>query len=122
MLPSARLFPPVTNPFPALTDISLNLSPMKRKSFLRTGVAALTSLVLPVAGFAKRVGKGFFVPAGKDRNESPLVLFEGDTFYSKISTNDSDGDIYMYESTRIKPGGPPQHDHKDQDEKWYILQ
>ena len=95
---------------------------MKRKSFLRTGITAFAGLMVPFISFARRTGKGFFVAAGKDRNESPLVLFEGDTFYSKIATDDSDGEVYIYESTRVKPGGPPLHVHYDQDEWWYVLQ
>ncbi|MBS1659531.1 MAG: cupin domain-containing protein [Bacteroidetes bacterium] len=99
---------------------------MKRKSFLKLTLSALSALALPViavaAPFWRRIGKGFFVAAGKDRADTPLVLFEGDTFYSKISTSDTDGSLYVYESSRIKPGGPPLHVHYDQDEWWFILQ
>jgi mannose-6-phosphate isomerase-like protein (cupin superfamily) len=73
------------------------------------------------APLLRRIGKGFFVAAGKDRTDTPLVLFEGDSFYSKVSTNDTDGSLYIYESDRINPGGPPLHVHYDQDEWWYVL-
>ena len=99
---------------------------MKRKSFLQLTLSAAGALAAPVIAIAgpllRRVGKGFFVGAGKDRADAPLVLFEGDTFFSKISTGDTDGSVYVYESTRMKPGGPPLHVHYDQDEWWYILQ
>ena len=99
---------------------------MKRTSFLQLTFSALGALAFPFAAVAapllRRIQKGFFVAAGKDRNDAPLVLFEGDTFFGKISTNDTDGNIYVYESTRVKPGGPPLHLHYDQDEWWYILQ
>jgi mannose-6-phosphate isomerase-like protein (cupin superfamily) len=99
---------------------------MKRTSFLKLTLAAFGSVVTPVLAFAtpllRRVGKGFFVAAGKDRTDAPLVLFEGDTFYAKVSTGDTDGSLYIYESTRVKPGGPPLHVHYDQDEWWYVLQ
>ena len=99
---------------------------MKRKSFLKVSLSALGALATPVIAIAvpvlRRIGKGFFVAAGKDRADAPLSLFEGDTFYSKISTSDTDGSLYVYESTRINPGGPPLHVHYDQDEWWYILQ
>jgi mannose-6-phosphate isomerase-like protein (cupin superfamily) len=106
---------------------------MKRSSFLRLALSGLAAIAAPItaitapivalaAPLLRRVGKGFFVAAGKDRSEAPLSLFEGDTFFAKIATNDTDGAIYMYESTRVKPGGPPLHVHYDQDEWWYILQ
>ncbi|HTI89079.1 MAG TPA: cupin domain-containing protein [Puia sp.] len=102
---------------------------MKRKSFLKVSLSALgalgalaTPVIASAASVLRRLGKGFFVAAGKDRADAPLVLFEGDTFYSKVSTGDTDGFLYVFESSRIKPGGPPLHVHYDQDEWWYILQ
>jgi mannose-6-phosphate isomerase-like protein (cupin superfamily) len=32
------------------------------------------------------------------------------------------GDMYVFESTRSKEGGPPLHYHYDQDEWWCVLQ
>jgi mannose-6-phosphate isomerase-like protein (cupin superfamily) len=69
----------------------------------------------------KRVDKGLKVDAGKDRFSKPITLFEGDTFYTKVSTADTDGDVYVFESTRVKEGGPSFHVHYEQDEFWYIL-
>ncbi len=40
-----------------------------------------------------------------------ISLFEGDTFYCKVSSKDTDGDIYMFESVRVKEGGPALHTH-----------
>jgi mannose-6-phosphate isomerase-like protein (cupin superfamily) len=68
------------------------------------------------------VDKGFFVPAGKGRFDDGISLFEGDTFYTKVSTKDTDGAIYMFESSRHKEGGPPLHFHYHQDEWWYVLE
>ena len=65
--------------------------------------------------------KGFLVKNGKDRFDKPLSLFDGDRFYSKVSAKDTDGDLYIFESIRLKEGGPPLHYHYDQDEWWYIL-
>ena len=70
----------------------------------------------------RRIGKGIRVSAGKDRFDMPISLFEGDTFYTKVSTKDTDGDLYIFESTRDKKGGPPLHYHYEQDEWWYILE
>jgi mannose-6-phosphate isomerase-like protein (cupin superfamily) len=62
------------------------------------------------------------VGTGKDRFDKSISLFEGDTFFTKISTRDTNGDLYVFESTRVKNGGPAQHYHYDQDEWWYVLQ
>ncbi len=99
---------------------------MKRNSFIRSCLAAGAFLVTPFATIAKsshrdRMDKGLKIDAGKDRFGKPISLFEGDTFYTKISTKDTEGDIYLFESTRIKEGGPSYHLHFDQDEYWYIL-
>jgi len=69
-----------------------------------------------------RPGKGIFVANGKDRFNKSLSLFDGDTFYCKVSTADTDGGLYVIETTRDKKGGPPLHLHPDQDEWWYVLE
>ena len=82
----------------------------------------------PLFAFSKtkhtsaRVTKGFKVDAGKDRSDESITLMEGDTFYTKVSTMDTDGDLFAFESTRIKNGGPPLHYHYTQDEWFYILE
>lgn len=100
---------------------------MKRNTFLRTCLAAAAMLsaqlhLLAKAKFKNRLDKGFRVPAGKDRFEKPISLFEGDTFFTKVSTKDTDGDVYVFESSRLKEGGPSFHLHFEQDEFWYVLQ
>ncbi|MGZ3846062.1 MAG: cupin domain-containing protein [Flavisolibacter sp.] len=100
---------------------------MKRNAFLKLCLAAGALLQAPLTSFARlpfriRAGKGIKVDAGQDRFGKPMSLFEGDTFYTKISTTDTDGDIYLFESSRVKEGGPALHYHYEQDEYWYILQ
>ena len=99
---------------------------MNRNSFLKLCLAVGSFLSTPFAVMSrsnnkKRVDKGIKVAAGKDRFDKPLSLFEGDTFYCKVSTNDTDGDLYIFDSTRLKEGGPPLHYHYSQDEWWYII-
>src|SRR3954468_6163088 len=99
---------------------------MNRNSFLKLGLAAGTFLAAPITLMAKpfkknRVGKGIKVDAGNDRSGKPISLFEGDTFYTKVSTADTEGDVYVFESTRVKEGGPSFHLHYAQDEFWYVL-
>lgn len=100
---------------------------MNRNSFLKLGLTIGTFLSTPFILMAKsinkkRVGKGIKVDAGKDRFGESIRLFDGDTFFCKVSTKDTDGDLYIFESTRDKKGGPPLHYHYEQDEWWYILE
>jgi mannose-6-phosphate isomerase-like protein (cupin superfamily) len=100
---------------------------MKRINFLRACLATGAFLASPFHLLAKsiekfRVEKGFKVDAGKDRFSKSISLLEGDIFSTKVSTKDTDGDIYVFESIRVKEGGPTHHVHFEQDEWWYVLQ
>ncbi|MGX5817693.1 cupin domain-containing protein [Chitinophaga lutea] len=100
---------------------------MKRSSFLKLGAMAGALLSLPfhlIAKLSAKPGdeKGFKVGAGKDRFGKPTTPFEGDDFYTKVSTGDTNGGMYVFESTRIKEGGPILHTHYETDEWWYVLQ
>lgn len=106
---------------------------MKRTDFLKITLAAVPvgltfrSLATAKGGSGRgevkeRIGKGFIVAAGKDRNDKSISVMDGDVFFTKVSTGDTAGDLYIYESTRVKEGGPPLHVHNEQDEWWYVLQ
>lgn len=100
---------------------------MTRSSFVRIFVTAGSFLAFPMVLAAKsfnrfRINKGIKVDAGKDRFNEPLPVHDGDVFYCKVSAKDTDGDLYIFESTRANKGGPPLHYHFEQDEWWYILE
>ena len=98
---------------------------MQRSTFLKMCVTVTSMLCTPFAVLAKqkdRDKKPFKVDAGKDRFDKPITLFEGDTFYTKVSGKDTESDLYIYESTRVKKGGPALHKHYNQDEHWYVLE
>src|SRR5687768_3393881 len=94
---------------------------MKRNIFLKfllgAGLMNLSSFRLK----AGKLQKGFFVQNGKDRHNSHLTRQPGDLIYNKVSTADTEGDLYIFDTTRIKKGGPPLHFHFDQDEWWYVI-
>lgn len=71
---------------------------------------------------ARRINKGIKVAAGQDRFGKPISLLEGDVFTTKVSGQDTNGDLYIYESIRLKKGGVPLHYHYEQDEWWYVLE
>ncbi|QDA62380.1 cupin domain-containing protein [Hymenobacter jejuensis] len=99
---------------------------MNRNHFLQACLATGALLAFPMTLAARamrrpRVSKGFAVKATEDRFNQPMSLFEGDTFLTKIATADTDGDLYVFESRRVKEGGPAHHYHFTQDEWWYVL-
>ena len=98
---------------------------MQRNAFLKWCLSLSGLGVIPFTGaaqFADRIKKGFKVESGKDRFGKSLSPFKGDTFFTKVSTQDTDGDFFIFESTRLDEGGPAMHVHFDQDEWWYILE
>ena len=100
---------------------------MQRNRFMKICLAAGATLTAPVVGFGNFLNKfrekaGFKVDSGKDRNNKSMSLLDGDVFDCKISAKDTDGDIYVFESKRIKEGGPEHHYHFEQDEWWYVLE
>lgn len=99
---------------------------MNRNLFLRACLSAGAFLSAPFTALSQlnkreRVDKCIKVNAGKDRFGKPISLFAGDTFYTKVSSKDTDGDVYVFESTRVKEGGPTLHLHYDQDEFRYVI-
>ncbi len=99
---------------------------MRRRSFIKLSGVAIPAVAIPFSGKAEQ-GKterdttGFIVENGKDRHDKPITLLEGDIFYTKIATNDTNGEVFTFESTRKLNGGPPLHYHPDQDEWFYVL-
>ena len=65
---------------------------MERKSFLRFCWGVGTFLSAPLDSYAnrhskKRATKGFKVSAGKDRDDSPISLFEGPPTFIRVDSN-----------------------------------
>lgn len=99
---------------------------MKRINFLQSVIAFTALVITPISVSAKKLfaprDKGFKVDAGKSRNGKNMSLFDGDTFFTKVSGKDTNGDVFIFESIRSNEGGPPLHYHYEQDEWWYVLQ
>lgn len=96
---------------------------MQRNSFFKLCISAGLMIVSPISSWARRMRtqKGIFVQAGKDRFNKALTRQPGDIIFNKVSSSDTDGDLYIMDTTRIKEGGPPLHYHYNQDEWWYVV-
>lgn len=99
---------------------------MKRRSFLKTAVAAF-----PVAGL-----QAFALaplPASSSAEQIHLVLAGEDRFgeshsrgYSsilfKIAPRETNGGLFIVEHTNLIKGGPPFHLHTNQEEWFYVME
>ena len=92
---------------------------MNRKQFIASGIMALP-LVNTVA--AEKPKKPFVVLASKNKHDG-VSYFRGRNLNNlKISRNDTDGAISMYEYVGVEKIGPPLHLHTKQDEIFYIAE
>lgn len=101
---------------------------MKRNKFI---ASLLTLISAPFNGFSKikkvlkRVDKGFKISAGEGRIHGHIKLkgVNSNILDVKISGNDTDGDLAIFEQTSLSQGkGTPLHIHHSQDEIFYIIE
>jgi quercetin dioxygenase-like cupin family protein len=96
---------------------------MNRRLFLQFPLVAAPLSLEAKRPRKNRPKKGIKVQKDKDRNNESLELGRvGSRIDSKVSSEDSDKDLYIYESRTVGKGGPPLHIHPHQDEWIYVLQ
>ncbi|MBT2479786.1 quercetin 2,3-dioxygenase [Streptomyces sp. ISL-94] len=64
------------------------------------------------------VTKVLHVPSG----QGPSVWLNGDVYTVKVDTAESGGTITLLEASVPPGGGPPAHDHRNEDEAFYLLE
>jgi len=99
---------------------------MKRRSFIWGAIA-----LFPVHAFATmksritgRTNKGFVVKNGDARFGVHYKMkgITSNILDIKISSEDTDGNLAIFEQTGLTPnGGPPLHIHPEQDEWFYVI-
>jgi quercetin dioxygenase-like cupin family protein len=100
---------------------------MKRGEFILTGISTLILQFFSKTVFAitQEAKKGFRIKSGESGTGKHLKM-KGVTLNVldlKISSNDTNGNLSMFEQTGFTPkGGPPLHIHPYQDEYFYILE
>lgn len=99
---------------------------LNRRSFLGLPLAA-TALALTAKAKAegaaeptRRAARGFRVGAKEDRYAEELLIMGG-KFDLKVSTQDTGGDLLIYDTMRMQRGGPALHRHFRQDEWFYVI-
>jgi len=69
---------------------------------------------------SRRATKGFRVGANQDRRGEDLLVMGG-RFNLLVSSQDSGGDLLIYDTSRRQRGGPALHRHDAQDEWFYVM-
>lgn len=96
---------------------------MKRKSFIISTMAlALLHAVPSIAQISRRLRKGFKIAAEEDRYKKEMNTQPGSNSACKVSGEDTNGDMLIYEETHNRKGGPPLHIYHMQDEWFYVLE
>ena len=85
---------------------------------LASQASAATRPVAPLETPAARPQRAVFVPNGKNRSDETLMIWGVIPLQIKVSTNDTDGDLFVFEHADMSKGGPPRHFHYEQDE-WF---
>jgi quercetin dioxygenase-like cupin family protein len=94
---------------------------LNRRTFLTSAAAAVAAGKLPIEQPAAARARAVVVRAGHDRTESPLKLLGVTPFDVKVSTEDSDGALVVFEHRDMGKGGPNRHLHFEQDEWFYPI-
>ena len=83
--------------------------------------SAATKPLAPLRGPAARAQRAVFVPNGRNRIDEVLMIWGVIPLQIKVSTNDTDGDLFVFEHADMSKGGPPRHFHYEQDEWFYAV-
>jgi len=97
------------------------MSEMERRSFLGLAIASFPLGLFGQSSQIEAPTNGAFVPAGEDRFAKIRPIPTGSSAF-KVSTQDSQGGIFVMEHSNQKKGGPPRHLHHNEDEWFYVIQ
>ncbi len=65
--------------------------------------------------------QGLYVPNGTHRFAEELKIWGVIPLQIKLSTDDTDGALFVFEHADMGKGGPPRHFHYEQDEWFYAI-
>src|SRR4028118_857563 len=97
---------------------------MKRSTFLMFPLVTAPLVSQAQQRKTDRPKKGFKVESGKDRfqDKNFYTLTGGAQADCKVSTTDTEGDLYIMDAFRNTKGGPRLHFHYKQDEWLYVME
>lgn len=95
---------------------------LERRKFLQGMMAALALITLAEPPPPQTSGRAVRVERGTDRFNDNSKLAGGYTVAYKVSTQDTNGALFILEQTITRKGGPPRHLHYSQEEWFYVLE
>jgi quercetin dioxygenase-like cupin family protein len=93
---------------------------MERRSFLGLALAALPLPVFAKSPQTEAPASAAFVAAGQDRYAKSRPIPTGSSAF-KVSTQDTQGALFVMEHNNQRKGGPPRHLHHNEDEWFYVI-
>ena len=66
--------------------------------------------------------QGISIPAGGDRFQEGRAVFGSRGIDFKVSSLDTNGDLFIVEAIDDTKGGPPRHFHHEQEEWFYVIE
>ena len=93
-----------------------------RRSFLQAAMAALPLAALGQEVQSQKPGAAVLVKHGADRFNENLKLGGANLYACKVSSQDSNGALFIIEQKNLRKGGPPRHLHHSQEEWFYVME
>ena len=94
---------------------------MKRRLFLQLPLVTSALIAEAQQETGQKPRKAFKVPSGKNRKQEDLLVMGG-RFDCKVSGEDTQGALCIYDTVRHEKGGPALHYHHSQDEWFYVME
>ena len=93
---------------------------MERRTFLQAAIVPL--MALGQSSAPQRSPRVVRVAPGKDRfNERRTIAGANEISY-KVSGQDTQGGLFLFEQVSLRKGGPPRHLHYSQEEWFYVME
>ena len=67
-------------------------------------------------------GRTAHLPAGEDQFRRRRKVFGSRVIDFKVSSLDTNGNLFIIELTDDRKGGPPRHSHREQEEWFYVIE
>src|SRR3954470_24801385 len=91
-----------------------------RRTFLEAAILPTAALV--VHSEPQSTGHGIRVEHGLDRMDAPKTLAGANVVTYKVTTQDTQGGLFVLEQISMRRGGPPRHLHHAQEEWFYVME
>jgi mannose-6-phosphate isomerase-like protein (cupin superfamily) len=94
---------------------------MERRTFLEA--AAISPLMaLGQSSAPQRSARAVRVEHGVDRFNQKRTIAGANQIAYKVSSQDTEGGLFLFEQVSLRKGGPPRHLHHSQEERFYVME